>query len=198
MTDLTIPTFLVRQNYVRLTNEEAAALVESTAGRRSTWWMPGKDWKSTVVSLPTIMARYNGAKHPEQPVSVRVPAGNGATELVAYASWAEYEAAHDAKSYPPKRVQSLDGVTVVLVTPKPWAGKAPVVRAQGAAPKAGSKKNALFALICRDGGATFDEMQALTGWKEMRGTASALAKAAGMAWGKVLGSNSVRYAATAK
>lgn len=162
MTDLTIPTFLLRQDYVKLTNEEAAALVESTAGRRSTWWMPGKDWKSTAVSLPEIMARYNGAEHPEQPVSVRVPADNGATELVAYASWAAYEAAHDAKSYPPKRVQSLDGVTVVLVAPKPWAGKAPVVRAQGAAPKAG--KAALIGEMLLKGGVTAKEFCEAIGW----------------------------------
>lgn len=161
--DLTILTFLIRQDQRRLTNEEAAALVESTAGRRSTWWMPGKDWKSTVVSLPTIMARYNGAKHPEQPVSVRVPAGNGATELVAYASWAEYEAAHDAKSYPPKRVQSLDGVTVVLVTPKPWAGRKPAaVPAQGAVPK--SNKATLIGEMLLKGGVTAKELCEAVGW----------------------------------
>lgn len=46
-------------------------------------------------------------------------------------------------------------------------------------PRENSKAGKLLALIERKGGATFKEMQKVTGWKEMRGTASDLAKRVG-------------------
>lgn len=47
-------------------------------------------------------------------------------------------------------------------------------------PREGTKAAKLLAMICRDGGATFAEMQKMTGWKEMRGTALTLARRAGL------------------
>jgi hypothetical protein len=46
-------------------------------------------------------------------------------------------------------------------------------------PREGSKAAKLLALISKPGGATFAEMKAATGWKEMRGTALTLARRAG-------------------
>lgn len=184
----------------RLTHAEAGELAAYTSGAgHRDWWMPGRDWKPQRESMADVMARYNTVDHPEYPVSVRVPAKlplKGTDEVARYGSWAEYEAGRDVAYVPRGQPQTLDGVTVVLCAAKPWAGKRPVIASKPVS--GGSKKEILLALISRPGGATFDEMQAVTGWKEMRGTASVLARGAGMAWGKVAGSNPPRWAATVK
>lgn len=168
----------------RLTHAEARALVDETSGRRRSW-APIKSVKECVAkeSMASIMARYDGAAHAEQPVSVQVQCVGkaGSEPLAKYASWAEYEAGHNAKAYPPKVVRSVEGTTVVLVRATPWAGrpKPSAGPSTGKGKKSNSKVDLIGSLLLRPDGCTTADVLEATGWPSV--SMPAQAKLAGLA-----------------
>ena len=172
--DLAIPKFL-RRSGNKLTDDEVKRLLDESTGRTREWKMPGKDWQPKE-SMQSIMARYEGADRPDQPVRVQVALTDkaGSTMLAEYPDWVTYEAKHDAKTYPVKRVQSIDGTTVVLVRATPWAGK----ERAPAKPREGKSKAEVIGELLLEGGKTAKELCDAVGWPAM--SVPAQAKAAGL------------------
>ncbi len=179
--DLTPPTHLRRP---KPTPAQTAATAEACRNQETAkrTWAPIKSLAECQrrESLSSLSARFEAADMPPgQPVSVRKPSsiGQGADEITRYPDWTAYEAAHDAKTYPVKRVQSIDGVTVVLVAPKPWAGKikavpgidepTPPTRAQLKRANGPSGKAKLIGEMLLKGNVSSKELCEAVGWPSM-------------------------------
>jgi hypothetical protein len=166
--DLQIPAFLRRQGN-RLSHEQARAL----ADHRRRVWAPFRDHSRKEPNRPTPLF----VDDREAPVVVNVRQKTGSPVLLErYANAADFEARHDASTYPVVRTACYQGETLVLVSAKPWAGRD---KAIGQAAAGGQSKAAIIgALLGKPEGTTTAEILAATGWPSV--SVPAQAKACGL------------------
>lgn len=130
-----------------------------------------------------IMPDKNRPAPPPMPVFVDdrtqhvIVNGPDKAKLGEYENMDEFDANHDKGAYPVRRTMSYEGVTFVMCSAKPWAGK-PREKIVGPKPTERSKVHVIGDLLKRPEGCTTTDVLAATGWPSV--SMPAQAKLAGL------------------
>lgn len=173
-----------------VTTDKLKALLDAQTGTKREWIMPDNSPEAharRAAEKVENQKRQIFAHDETVAVTVSVRTDEGIKTLAVYQNMPEFREKHDFGTYPFKECRSDKEQTVILVTAKPWANKAPKLDADGIAVpvvarvKVGggkTKAEIIGEMLMRPEGTTAQEVRETMGWPSV--SMPAQARAAGL------------------